>query len=570
MTEPKRTPFFSLAILGLAGLISLFPGPAQAQDQKDSEADVLNLYFSEKELIEAPTRHPKYLSQIPENVSIITADDIEFMNAHTVSEVLNRAAGVLVFSHGLDFGSPASYYIQGSTAYQVLVLIDGVRWNSPGGGYPETNTIPVQIIKRIEIIRGPASSTWGSSLGGVINIITKDPPGRPGGGGSLYGTFGEHETREFRGELSATAGPIGCYAFAGTQDSDGLWGGRFFDNESGYGKIVYNRPGKLKFTLTSGASSPYYKEGDFWLLDYSAFTSDRQFFVTGNLDIPFSQDLGANLSAYTHKRRFDQRQEGMGLGTPYTPAGVLISQYIYEEKTVGGEGHIAWTPTNHAVVLGAEAYKESYERTGYFGPWLQQDYGYPASVETSPASQTISALYVNDTVRFGKFTLVPGIRYDRYSISGDSLSPSLGITRPLGNETLLRAVVSRGFRAPYLGIIEGEGVPGFAPNPALEPEKVWSYQVGIDTRTIPYILLKTSLFWHEISDSWLWAINKDGNYFMDNGADSQRRGFEIEGETMAIYDFSLVGNFSYTHSASDDSSDDHIERHMANLIVPLR
>jgi len=94
------------------------------------------------------------------------------MNAHTVAELLNRVPGIFVNFHQ-DFGATSFFHIQGSDPRHVLVLLDGISWKFLSSGSVETNSIPVGIIERIEIIKGPASSAWGSSLGGIINIITR-------------------------------------------------------------------------------------------------------------------------------------------------------------------------------------------------------------------------------------------------------------------------------------------------------------------------------------------------------------------------------------------------------------
>ena len=131
------------------------------------------MYFKPEELVaETPTRSPKPVSKTAENVTVVTASDIQLMNAHTLAEVLNMVTGVQVFGLG-DPGIRANAFIQGSDAQQVTVIIDGVVLNNLSDNSVDVGLIPVQNIEKIEIIKGPASSAWGSALGGVVNIITK-------------------------------------------------------------------------------------------------------------------------------------------------------------------------------------------------------------------------------------------------------------------------------------------------------------------------------------------------------------------------------------------------------------
>ena len=99
-----------------------------AAAESDEEMQILRLYFKEKDLVISPTRHPKHISQVAENITVVTAKEIEAMNAHTVADVLNRVTGLLV-NFNQDFGATSLIYSQGSEDRHVLVLVDGMTWN---------------------------------------------------------------------------------------------------------------------------------------------------------------------------------------------------------------------------------------------------------------------------------------------------------------------------------------------------------------------------------------------------------------------------------------------------------
>jgi len=132
--------------------------------------DLLLFYDYEDLLVETATRRPTKIQYVAENITVITAEEIASMNAHSVNEILKTVNGMDISFRGGHFGGNAGLGIHGADYEQVLLLMDGVRLNDVDAGYPETTGIPVQIIDRIEVIKGPASSAWGSSLGGVINI----------------------------------------------------------------------------------------------------------------------------------------------------------------------------------------------------------------------------------------------------------------------------------------------------------------------------------------------------------------------------------------------------------------
>src|SRR4030043_1906305 len=192
--------------------VSLLCHPAYAQIEE--EMKILRMFYKEEELVVTPTRNLKPISQVAENITIVTAEQIESMNAHTLTDVLNTIPGIQVDIRGGP-GSVANALIQGSDFRHVLVIIDGVTLNNLSDNFADISAIPVQNIKRIEIIKGPASSSWGSSLGGVINIITKAPAQAKKIEGTLSASYGERNTGDYRAEASGKIDNFGYYVYGG-------------------------------------------------------------------------------------------------------------------------------------------------------------------------------------------------------------------------------------------------------------------------------------------------------------------------------------------------------------------
>ncbi|HTZ18664.1 MAG TPA: TonB-dependent receptor plug domain-containing protein, partial [Dissulfurispiraceae bacterium] len=136
-------------------------------EQSEEEKNFLLMYFKEEELqVVSSTRSIKSISRVAENMTVITAQDIERMNAHTLADVLNTVNGVQVQFSSTTPGSHASASIQGSDERHVTIFIDGVVQNNLSSNRADMGLIPVQNIEKIEIVKGPASSVWGSALGG--------------------------------------------------------------------------------------------------------------------------------------------------------------------------------------------------------------------------------------------------------------------------------------------------------------------------------------------------------------------------------------------------------------------
>ena len=128
-----------------------------------SDMEILRLFYKDEDLVYTPTRSAKSIIKVAENVTVITAEKIEKLKAHTLSDVLNGITGIQIYKTGGP-GSAADITIQGSQTHHVLLMIDGMRVNTLLNNFAFTGMIPAQNIERIEIIKGPASSSWGSAL----------------------------------------------------------------------------------------------------------------------------------------------------------------------------------------------------------------------------------------------------------------------------------------------------------------------------------------------------------------------------------------------------------------------
>ncbi|MCD6389628.1 MAG: TonB-dependent receptor, partial [Desulfobulbaceae bacterium] len=501
-------------LLSLAIPFSLFtvliiqPLPAAGQNHED---ELLSMYFAEDELVESATRAPKPLRQVAENVTIITAEEIERMNAHSVAEVLNRVSGVFVSFNGRDFNSSASLHIQESDFEHVLVLIDGLRWNFATGGMAVTDSIPVEIISRIEVIKGPGSSTWGSSLGGVVNIITKKTGSSTRPTGVITGSYGEANSQQYSGTVAGKVGKAGYFLAVGSQDSDGLKGNRFYDRSNIYGKVSLDLPHATTLTLTSGYSEPELRFFDAYEYNWRVEGKDRNFWTTTSLDSSLTDNINLNVSAFRKEQKY--------ILTNYAlPDKTFWSETYKDNWTNGISSSVSGHFGSHLLVLGGE-----FERSESKDETRERQYDETWGV------------FVNDTISMGDFSLTPGLRYDHPSLTDDMTSPSLGLTWQVTENSLLRVLAAKGFRRPYID----------AAAPGLDPEEVYSYQIGFETSALSFCTLKTTLFEHKLKDTWVWDW-ASSQY--SNGSDTKRYGYEVEMATISFHDFSAQASFSYVYT----------------------
>ncbi|MCX5718776.1 MAG: TonB-dependent receptor plug domain-containing protein, partial [Nitrospirae bacterium] len=250
---------------------------------------ILRMYYKEDELVVTPTRHPKPLSQIAENVTVITYKEIEQMNAHTVADVLNTVPGIQMDMRGGP-GSVANTLIQGSEYRHVRVIIDGVTVNNLSDSYADISSIPVQHIERIEIIKGPASSSWGSSLGGIINIITKSPDESRTTGGTLSASYGERNTGDYRAEVSGKINNFGYYIYGGNIVSDGLRPSTNFYENNFYTKLKWDATERLSLIFTLGYNKGNRGMGEFPQFDFLQKNNFEYLFSTLSLNYEINDE----------------------------------------------------------------------------------------------------------------------------------------------------------------------------------------------------------------------------------------------------------------------------------------
>jgi len=508
---------------------SLFASLAHAQPEQ--EMTTLGMFYEENDYVETPTRYPKSISKVAENVTVITAEDIKAINAHTLADVLYYVPGVQEQITGGP-GSAANVFAQGSSARHVLLLIDGVPQNNLSDFVPDVGAVPVQFIERVEVIKGPASSSWGSSLGGVINVITKSADDERKFGGMVSASIGERSTGDYRSEVSGTAAGVGYYLSGGGLLSDGLLPHNGFHGGNLYTKLTYSPTERADLTFTLGYNRGARGFGDVPLFGISFDGTYQYLFTTLGLDYTINRDLSLNVSLRSSWRDNESYQKL--IGTEFSLSGNDL-----EDRNCGAGVKLVWTPRSHEAVFGADF-----------------DSGHLESLSIKDGKQRLEkwAIYLNDTITLGKFSVTPGLRYDHTSTNGDFWSPSIGVTFSPLDSTVLRAYVARGFNTPPLFFTFGDGF-FFAANPSLNMEKVWSYSVGLETTILRYAWFKSTFFRHDISDLLGSSQLADGRLTTVNQGKQRRQGVEVEVKTMPVFNTSLTFGYAFVDAEDRDTGE---------------
>ncbi|MBT0569213.1 TonB-dependent receptor [Curvibacter sp. CHRR-16] len=147
-----------------------------------------------KTMVVTATRDATALEELTSDNTLISREDIEASGGRTLTEVLSRQAGIMMSSNG-GLGKSSNMYIRGTDSRHVLLLIDGVRYGSATTGQPNWDTIPLEMVDHIEVLKGPASALYGSdAVGGVVHIFTrKAEKGFTPYGSVTVGSYGHSE-----------------------------------------------------------------------------------------------------------------------------------------------------------------------------------------------------------------------------------------------------------------------------------------------------------------------------------------------------------------------------------------
>jgi vitamin B12 transporter len=504
-----KAPFL-LAVFCLALSVSLARG-------EDDDLRSLELYNGAVADIVSATRSPRPASQTAENITVVTAKEIEALNAHTLADIIIGVAGIQLEMNRTP-GTGVNTEIQGSNYSHVLVLFDNVPINNLADNFPDIALIPVQMIERVEIVKGAASSSWGSALGGVINVITKTPQTERPFAGMLSGSIGKRTTADSRAEVSGTVSRLGYYLTAGNLRSDGLLPNNMVDRSNAYGKLHYELPVRGSLTM-----SALYTDGSCGLLaftrrdvDYKQDQQGHQLISTLSLQYPLADHF--TLEAALRTRLSNQEL------TLRTVSDDVVRQATKDdESSRGGSLNISWLGELQRIVAGVDY---DHAKVHLSSPLQQAD-------QTTMSADRFG-VYLNDTFTLGNFAVTPSARYDHTGNGGNLFSPSLGVTYALTENSVLRGYTSRGYSLVSL-------------NRDDTVEKVWTSQVGIESGDIPYLWVKGTLF---RNDTW----NVSGSNPDPSVKQQQlKQGYELEARTLPFLNTSLSVGYTFIDAWDGDT-----------------
>ena len=425
------------------------------------------------------------ISTSPENTSssatVISAGEIARSQQPFVADVLRGEPGVDVAATGQP-GSQTQVFLRGASPDGTLVLIDGIPVNNAFNNSFDFSTLPVNNISRIEILRGPQSTLYGSeALGGVINIVTKTGGGPPTG--SVQTEYGSFNSLLTRGTFAAGEDKLSFSADGSFHSTDNDRINSAYQGINFSGHLSYDFSDRFKASLlTTYLKSSDGSPNDIFTDDPNDSLKNENYLVGLTLEADPVDWWNSKLTvSHSHERGlFDEPAPN----PPYFFSD-YSSRTIAERNRVDFQN--IFTLNEQNKILGGGTFENdsaNYQDTT------------PSALARTIDTESAYAEYDFSPIK--RVMLTAGGRVDTSSAFGSHATYQFGgrFTAPK-TETIFRANVGTGFRAPS---IDDLYYPNFG-NPNLKPEESFGWDVGFEQPLLDGKLSFGTTFFHNDYDN---------------------------------------------------------------------
>jgi len=474
------------------------------------------------------SRTPQDLKYTPSAVSVLLPTELALSQITDLHTALSAEPGVIVVNTGAK-GGQSSVFLRGADSHQTLFVVDGVRMNDKSAGYQNfLGQSGLGGIDRMEVLRGPQSTLYGSSaMGGVITISTTRGCGAPTG--SVSAEAGSFNTVGGAASVQGGTKTLGYSGYISREVTDN-------DRPSNNSKVM-SFSTRVEYTPTENTllgGTFRGQDGDTQdpgaIGNTSGTVEAKNWLGTAYGQIHFGPEIISRLTAGWHQRDYT-----------YTKAPsvskILNTRNILDWQNV-------WSPASEAEIIAGANYEGSHYVTG--------------------------GLRTNDTVKAGFFsatyhpvealTLTGGGRYDDYRSAGSATTWRTGISWVPAKGSKLRATYGTGFGAPSLTDRYGVLAWGQMANPSLRPEKSRGWDVGFDQEIFGKALkVGVTYFHNRFTDLFQWQATGLFVGMTSNVGRATTQGVELELNSK-VNDF-VSTRLAYTYlDATDDLTGNRLQR----------
>lgn len=565
--RPARRALLALLLLG--GAAAARPALAEPDPFALSLPELLEVR------IYGASKFLQSTGDAPASVSVLTADELRSFGFRTLGEALDGVRGVYV-NQDRNYSFVGMRGVSRPSDYnaRLLLLVDGNRYNDPifdiafvGHEFP----IDIEQIERIEIIRGPGSSVYGSNAFlGVINVVTKTGAMLQGGEAAVEaGTAGRRRLRAALGARTATGLDWRLSASRYRQEGEDLYFPEF-DQPENNGGIAEGLDGeradhysaRLSFGRWSASAAFADRTKQVPTASFgSAFNDPRleTWDQTGHATLAYTRPLGGRWEF--SPRLFFGNYRYHGTYPTVTDDGVTLNHDHLDTTWWGSELKLTGIHGRHQLIAGLE-----YQDNLHQHQENHDEDPHRVHLDDERSSRR-SGIYLQDDVSLdADWTLSAGLRVDDYSTVGSSVNPRLGLLWHPSPRANFKLLYGTAFRAPnsfelyYHNARNGDPLP--------EAERIRSYEFVAEYLPDPGWRLTLDVYRNEIRDliSPVSTGDDDSKKFVNLGQVISE-GVELEAERVWSRQLRARASYAWQQSRDPDSNAllQNSPRHAANL-----
>ncbi|EDZ63577.1 TonB-dependent receptor [Sulfurimonas gotlandica GD1] len=548
-------------------------------------------YLQEETFVTSASKVKENIKKTPASVTVITQEMIENMGANNIFDVLRSVPGLGVSQSNIYVDKITVRGIETWFSEKVLILLDGHSLNVDllnGGATGAYKNIPIELIKRVEIIKGPASALYGeNAFTALINIITKKA--KDIDGAKVVVKYGSDNTKvanlsygktydDF--ELTANLNYIKSDGDARFIASDAVGNSGYsnptLDSFNGYLSLVHKNGFYATGNINTTEDGPRY--GVAHALNNEDISKKITYFIELGYKNRLNEYLDLHIRAYYDSFKVDNTWRVFPAGSP-APAFTngMLGYVGYETNKLGAETLLTFKYNKYTIVTGL-----SYEQQKLQNPWQKmnwnpvtgapvgsiQDFSNPSTNFTDEVDRSFTAVYselLYDVTKDIRINF--GLRYDYYSDFGGTLNPRVGATWAINKDNIFKFMYGEAFRAPTFAELHNKNNPSIKGNPNLNPEMVKTHELSFQNSSIDDLQASITLFYTDIKDIIILE-----NTIYTNKGQVTTKGAELEAKYNLRRGSYLLANYTYQKPENELTGDEleNISNHEAYLGLNYR
>lgn len=463
----------------------------------------------------------------PVSLTVVTSDEIKAQEQSNILPVISSITPSVFVSEigtsGYPMGNGTSGIITirgvgGTPNAQVMIMVDGQPQFMGIFGHPLPNFHVASNVERVEVIRGPASLLYGTNaMGGVINVITSKNS-KEGFTAFASASYGSFNTQKYHAGVKYRKGKFSTGISLNHDQTDGHRDTSAFNINN------------LNFYAA-------WKMSPNWNIKAACIMADYSFEDPGSdmdpASLAFLGDITRSMLTVSLRNKYAQYEGGV---YAYYNMGTHSFSDGWESDDINAgvniyEGVSLWRGSK--ITVGFD-YK-SYGGIGSFG----------MLADTLLTVQETAAYFLADQKLGSSISIDLGLRYENHSVYKSELVPQAGLTIRPGSSTLLKGLVSKGFRSPTI-----MDLYLFAPNAGLGPERLWNYEASVFQDIGANIRLSATAYLINGSNLIVPMPNPNPGPPMIklNSGEFSNWGLELESSFQMLEDLKIDLNYSYLHS----------------------